>query len=201
MGIPVNDGGIVFTNVTQRTITDEEIAQFDRVLRGLDWGYAINPASMGVMHFDATRRKLYIFAEGQHLKMSNERLFNAFVEEGLIPKVEYKENNKTLFSYPDLIIGDSAEPKSIGDWKSYGANIRGAEKGPESVRYSIKWLQGLNEIIIDPVRAPKHAHEFTNYEYERTKDNEIIDEYPDRDNDTIDDTRYATNLIWKRKGE
>jgi len=201
MGIPVNDGGMVFTNVVLRAIADDEIAQFDHVLRGLDWGYAINPASMGVMHFDATRRKLYIFAEGQHLKMSNERLFNAFVDEGLIPKIEYTEKKQKIVSYPDLIIADSAEPKSVGDWKSYGANIRGAEKGPESVRYSIKWLQGLTEIIIDPVRAPKHAQEFTDYEYERTKDGEIIDEYPDRENDTIDDTRYATNLIWRRRGE
>lgn len=203
LGIPVNDGGLVFPNVRLRAITDNEIAQFDRVHRGLDWGYAINPASMGVMHFDATRRKLFIFDEAQHLRLSNERLFKALVKKGLIPEVKTWDNeqNKELISYPDLIIGDSAEPKSIGDFKSYGANIRGAEKGPESVRYSIKWLQGLTEIVIDPVRAPKHAQEFSNYEYERTKDNEIIDEYPDKNNDTIDDTRYATNLIWRRRGE
>lgn len=201
LGIPVNDGGLVFPNVVLRPITDDEIAQFDHVLRGLDWGYAINPASFGVMHFDATRRILYIFAEGQYLRMSNERLFNALVDDGLISKIEYAEKKQKIVSYPDLIIADSAEPKSVGDFKSFGANIRGAEKGPESVRYSIKWLQGLTEIVIDPIRAPKHAQEFTNYEYERTKDGEIIDEYPDRDNDTIDDVRYATNLIWRKRGE
>lgn len=201
LGIPVNDGGLVFPNVKLRPITDEEIEQFDHVLNGLDWGYAINPASYGKMHLDTTRRKLYIFAEGQYLRMSNERLFNQLVEDGLIRKVEYKENKQTIVAYPDLIIADSAEPKSVGDFKSYGANIRGAEKGPESVRYSIKWLQGLVEIVIDPVRAPKHSQEFGNYEYERTKDGEIIDEYPDKNNDTIDDTRYATNPSWRRRGE
>lgn len=96
---------------------------------------------------------------------------------------------------------DSAEPKSVGDFKAYGANCRGAEKGPESVKYSIKWLQGLTEIIIDNVRAPYHAEEFLGYEFERTKDGEIISEYPDKNNHAIDDTRYATNLIWRRKGE
>ena len=201
LGIPINDGGMVFPNVKLRPITDEEIAQFDHIHDGLDWGYAINPASYGKMNYDATRRKLYIFAEGQYLRMSNERLFDQLVADGLIRKVEYKERGKTIVSYPDLIIADSAEPKSVGDGKAYGLNIRGAEKGPESVRYSIKWLQGLTEIVIDPVRAPKHAQEFTNYEYERTKDGEIIDEYPDRDNDTIDDTRYGTNLIWRRRGD
>jgi phage terminase large subunit len=204
MGNPVNDGGLVFPNVVLHAITDEQIAQFDRVLNGLDWGYAINPASYGKMHYDATRRILYIFAEAQYLRKSNEALFNRLVEDGLIRKEEYLEDDnpkKPVVSYPDLIIADSAEPKSVGDFKSFGANIRGAEKGPESVRYSMKWLQGLTSIIIDPVRAPVHAQQFSNYEYERTKDGEIIDEYPDKDNDAIDDTRYATNLIWRRRGE
>jgi phage terminase large subunit len=193
LGIPVNDGSLVFPNVRLEAITDEQIKQFDHILNGLDWGYAINPASYGKMHYDVKRRILYIFAEAQHLRKSNEALFKLLVADGLI-----REDDGT---YPDLIIADSAEPKSVGDFKSYGANIRGAEKGPESVRYSIKWLAGLTAIIIDPVRAPVHAQQFSNYEFERTKDGEIIDEYPDKDNDTIDDTRYATNLIWRRKGE
>jgi phage terminase large subunit len=101
----------------------------------------------------------------------------------------------------DLLIADSAEPKSVGDFKAYGSNTRGAEKGPESVRYSIKWLQGLASIVIDNKRAPYHAEEFLSYEFERTRDGEIISEYPDKNNHAIDDTRYATNLIWRRRGE
>ena len=188
LGIPVNDGGLVFPNTKQRTITDDEIKQFDHVLHGLDWGYSINPASYGKMHYDATRRKLYIFGELQTLKKSNQVLHKELIDSG-------------MYADLDLLIADSAEPKSVGDFRSYGSNCRGAEKGPESVRYSIKWLQGLTEIVIDPVRAPVHAQQFSNYEYERTKDNEIIDAFPDKDNDTIDDTRYATNLIWRKRGE
>ena len=100
-----------------------------------------------------------------------------------------------------MLIADSAEPKSVGDFRAYGANCRGAEKGAESVNYSIKWLQSLTAIVIDPARAPYHAQEFADYEFEKTKDGEIITEYPDRANHAIDDTRYATNLIWRRKGE
>ena len=33
----------------------------------------------------------------------------------------------------------------------------------------MKWLQGLTAIVIDPARAPYHAQEFGEYEYERTK--------------------------------
>lgn len=200
LGLAKNDGGMVFTNVTIRKITDDEIAQFDNILRGLDWGYYPDPASFGVMHYDAARRRLFIFGEGRYYKKSNEELFKALVEDGLITKVEYEEKRQKLVSYPDLIIADSAEPKSVGDFRAYGASIRGAEKGPDSRTYSYKWLQGLTEIIIDQERAPHHADEFLNAEYARTKDGEIISEYPSENDHAIDDVRYATNPLWRKRG-
>lgn len=188
LGIPINDGGLVFSNVRIEIITDEQIAQFDRVLHGLDWGFYPDPASYGKMHFDSARRDLYIFGEIREWKKSNQDLYKILVD-------------SKLYNPDDMLIADSAEPKSVNDFRAYGANCRGAEKGPESVRYSMKWLQGLHAIIIDQKRAPYHAEEFLNYEFERTKDGEIISEYPDKNNHAIDDTRYATNLIWRRKGE
>ena len=188
LGIPVNDGGMVFTNVVIRPITDDEISQFDRVLHGQDWGYYPDPASYGKMHYDAARRALYIFGELREWKKSNDALYKALID-------------SKLYNPDELLIADSAEPKSVNDFRAYGANCRGAEKGPESVRYSMKWLQGLTSIIIDNQRAPYHAEEFLNYEFERTKDGEIISEYPDKNNHAIDDVRYATNLIWRKRGE
>ena len=82
-----------------------------------------------------------------------------------------------------------------------GPTCRGAEKGPESVRYSVKWLQSLAAIVIDPERCPYAATEFTDYAYERTKDGEIIESYLDANNHAIDAVRYATNMIWKRRGQ
>src|SRR5699024_210756 len=96
---------------------------------------------------------------------------------------------------------DSAEPKSIGDYKSYGLLARGAEKGPGSVDYSMKWLQSLTEIIIDNARCPHTAEEFLSYEYERDKEGNVVSGYPDKDNHAIDMARYATNPIWKRRGQ
>jgi len=188
LGIANNIGGAVFTNLQQREITDEEIKVFDRVLHGLDWGFYPDPASYGKMHYDAARRVLYIFGEYRSNKQSNEDLHKSLLSSG-------------VYVDTDLLIADSAEPKSIQDFRAYGANCRGAEKGPESVKYSMKWLQGLTAIVIDPKRAPHHAQEFADYEFERTKDGEIISEYPDKNNHAIDDTRYATNLIWRKRGE
>jgi len=190
LGLSNNDGGMVFTNVRIERITDEQIKEFDHVLHGLDWGFYPDPASYGKMHYDAARRTLYIFGEIREWKKANEDLYKD------LTNTEYN-----LWNPSDLLIADSAEPKSVGDFKAYGGNCRGAEKGPESVKYSIKWLQGLTAIIIDNTRAPYHAEEFLNYEFERTKDGEIISEYPDKNNHAIDDTRYATNLIWRRRGE
>lgn len=83
----------------------------------------------------------------------------------------------------------------------YGAMCRGAIKGPGSVKYSMEWLQGLVEIVIDPVRCPHTAREFSRYEYERTQDGEIISGYPDKDNHSIDAVRYGMNRVWRRKGQ
>ncbi len=188
MGVSNSDGGMIFENIIQRAITDAEIAQFDNVLRGGDWGFSPDPFSYGAMHFDAARRVLYIFDEYRDWKKSNRQTY------------DYLVKHKNL-QPDDLIILDSAESKSVSDYREYGANARAAEKGKESRKYSYRWLQGLTSIIIDPKRAPYHAQEFSSAEYPRTKDGEIISEYPSKDDHAIDDTRYATNLIWRRQGQ
>ena len=75
--------------------------------------------------------------------------------------------------------------------RSYGLRVRGARKGPDSVEYGIKFLQDLEEIIIDPRRCPNTAREFLNYELERDAKGNFKAEFPDRDNHSIDAIRYA----------
>jgi len=41
--------------------------------------------------------------------------------------------------------------------KTYNIKIKGANKGPDSVDYGIKFLQDLEEIIIDIDRCPNAA--------------------------------------------
>lgn len=187
MGVANGTGGNVFDNVTIREITDEEIAQFDRIYNGTDWGWYPDPYHFSRMHYDAARRKLYIFAEFRCNKKSNRETADELIKMGITGN--------------DIITCDSAEEKSIGDYRSYGLLARGAEKGPGSVEYSMKWLQSLTEIIIDNVRCPNTANEFLNYEYERDKEGNVISGYPDKDNHAIDAVRYAMNPVWKRRGQ
>jgi PBSX family phage terminase large subunit len=187
LGIANGTGGLVFENVQFRKITDDEISQFDHVLMGNDWGYYPDPYAWVKCHYDAARLTLYIYDELRALKASNRQTADMLIsDKHVLPS--------------DLIISDSAEPKSVADYREYGLTCRGAEKGPESVKYSMKWLQSLAAIVIDHERCPYAAEEFINYELEQDPDGNFISEYPDRDNHFIDATRYATNLIWRRRG-
>ena len=126
------------------------------------------------------------------------------------PWVWNKKSNKDTYEIlvnekgvtpADIITCDSAEKKSIQDYKNYGLSARGARKGPGSVDYSMKWLVSLNEIVIDNIRCPYTATEFLEYEYERTKDGEVISGYPDKENHHIDAVRYALEHIINNKSK
>lgn len=187
LGIPNGNGGMVFENVIGEEITDDQIKVFDRVLNGLDWGYYPDPFAFNRCHFDAARRVLYIFDELSVFKKGNRETADMILERGL--------------THEDRITADSAEPKSVYDYQKFGLKCYGAAKGPGSVEYSMKWLQSLVKIVIDPRRCPDTFKEFTDYEYERTKDGEIMSGYPDKNNHHIDAVRYATENIWRRPGK
>jgi len=198
MGIATALGGLVFENVIIREITDGEIhgektgygkrvGGFDNVLDGLDWGYFPDPAHYVKMHYNPAQLTLYIYDEYRAWRTSNKKLYEKLVERGLTSR--------------DTIIADSAEPKSIADFRAYGASIRGAEKGPESVSYSMKWLQSLKAIVIDNKRAPFTAEEFLEYEHEVDNEGNYISDYPRTKDHAIAATRYATNLVWRRRGK
>ena len=181
-------GGAVFDNLELREIPDAELAEFDNIKNGVDWGWYPDLFAFARCHYDAARHTLYIWDEFTCNKKSNEETAN----------ILQKQHGITA---ADEIICDSAEQKSVGDYRAYGLAARPAEKGPESRRYSYKWLQSLVKIVIDPVRCPEAAKEFREYEYERDKEGNVISGYPDGNDHVIDAVRYATNRQWKRRGQ
>lgn len=181
MGVANGTGGNVFDNVTIRRITDDEIANFDRLYRGVDWGWFPDPYHYVCVHYDAARMKLYIFDEYRCNKKSNQQTAAELKKKGVTGN--------------DLIICDSAENKSVSDYKECGLAAMAAKKPPGSVEYGMKWLQSLSEIVIDNIRCPHAAEEFLNYEYDRDKNGDVISGYPDKDNHSIDAVRYALNRV------
>ena len=187
LGEPVGAGGEVFENLEVRDITDDEVRSFDHIYNGLDWGWYPDPWTFVRVHYDTARRTLYVFDEASANKMYNDATADLLKRKGL--------------TNHDLITADSAEPKSIADYNKYGLRCVGAIKGSGSVEAGMQWLQSRAKIVIDPKRCPKAAQEFTCYEYERTKDGEIISGYPDKDNHRIDAVRYALERVWRVPGE
>ena len=197
MGIAIGTGGDIFPNVVDID-TDELVENggqlvpmwqtFDRIYNGIDWGFAKDPFRYVRCHFDPKRLDLYIFREYNTYRARNEDVFEILYDE------------LKLVSREEQVIADSAEEKSIADFKAYGAFIRGAEKSPNSRRYSMKWLQGLSHIYIDKRHCPETYREFVNYEYDTDKQGNFLSDYPDGDDHGIDAVRYALNKWWSRKG-
>lgn len=189
MGVAVGTGGDVFPNACECEITDEMIEEkFDNIYNGIDWGFALDPFRFVKMHFDRNHLDLYIYAEHTGVHVRNEEVFKELYED------------RKLVRKDELVIADSAEPKSIADFKAYGAFIREAKKGPDSVRYGVKWLQGLCHIYIDKRRCPETWKEFSQYEYEQDRDGNFISAYPDENNHSIDAVRYGMEKYANRKG-
>ena len=181
LGEVTGTGGEVFRNVTLREITDDEVDRFDHLYRGLDWGYAADPLAYIVMHYDKTRKRLYIFKELYRTELSNSKAA-AYIN---------RENPEK-----GVVICDSAEPKSVADLEEAGVRAEGAVKGPGSVERGIRFLASeLEEIVIDPERCPNTAREFTQYELEKDKLGNYKSVYPDKNNHSIDAVRYALESV------
>jgi PBSX family phage terminase large subunit len=178
LGEVTGTGGEIFTNVQIRKISNDEITDFYNIHRGLDFGYAIDPLSYNVMHYDRKHKRLYIYHELYKVGMSNK-----------MATEHIQQENKTN----ELIKADSAEPKSIHEMIQYGLRVNGVKKGPDSIEYGIKFLQDLESIVIDDQRCPETAREFMNYELEKDANGNFKAKYPDKNNHSIDAVRYAMN--------
>ena len=184
LGIPVGTGGNVFDNLELREITDKEIASFDRIYQGTDWGYFPDAYAFIRLHYDKTRETIYLIDENYVHKQSNETTG------------QWIKDKKYTDAY---IICDSAEPKSVADYRALSLPAKSAVKGPGSLDYSMKWL-ARRKIVIDRRRTPHAYDEFVNYEYERNKDGEIISGYPDENDHVISAVRYALEPAYRRMG-
>lgn len=188
LGTITGTGGEVFDNVMCRKISDAEIEDFYNVRRGMDFGFAVDPFSYGTMHYDRKHKILYIYFEIYKVGLSNHSAYNLIREEN-------KRN--------ESIVADSAEPKSISELNQYGLRVRGVKKGPDSIEYGIKFLQDLNQIIIDDSRCPETAREFLAYELAKDANGNWKAGYPDKDNHSIDMVRYAlvddSTMYWEEE--
>ena len=182
LGEAVGIGGNVFENLELREIREEEIRRFDHIYQGVDWGWFPNPYAFIRLHYDRDSETVFLLDEHVGNKMTNEQTARWILAQGYggVP-----------------VICDSAEKKSVADYRSLGLSAREAVKGPGSVEYGMKWLQ-RRRIVIDRRRTPHAYEEFVGYEYEKNKADEWISGYPDRNNHSIDAVRYALERVMNK---
>lgn len=178
LGEPIGTEGNVFRNI--RELRNED---YDKtyIYRGLDLGFTNDPTVYVEWCYNKAKKEIYLHNEFAGLAIDNETLAKKIKE--------YNKHNFTVWC-------DSSEPRTINELRKLGlTRIQGVRKGPDSVRHGIKWLQGLNTIYINPITCPFTYKEFTQYEYVMNKLGEYTGELPDKNNHSIDATRYALSPV------
>lgn len=188
LGEAIGSGVVPFDNlqIEPGSITDEMVANFDNIRNGLDFGYATDPLAFVRWHYDKKKNGIYAIDEIYGVKMSNREFAGKACAKGY---------------GSDEIFADSAEPKSIDElrYDQGMKKVKGVKKGPDSVEYGEQWLDDLDFICIDPKRTPNIAREFENIDYQTDKDGNPKPRLEDKDNHTIDATRYAFSDDMKKK--
>lgn len=178
LGEAIGSGVVPFNNLQIETIPQDLYDTFDNIRNAVDFGYATDALAFVRWHYDKKKRIIYAMDEYYGVQISNREFADWLHKKG------YQS---------DDIYADSAEPKSIAELKKeHGIKrIKGVKKGKDSVEYGEQWLDDLDAIVIDPKRTPNIAREFENIDYETDKDGNIKPRLEDKDNHSIDATRYA----------
>lgn len=156
LGKITGTGGEYFKNIVIRQITDEEIANFDYFNMGIDWGYHDPNVWVKTYIHDGV---LYIFGE----------IYQDEIPPDGKKYVEFaKAVKKETADCPDDTIYCDAQDKggmAVFKLDEFDIPIMEAPKQGANGRLAgYSYLQGLDAIIIDPVRCPHCAVEFPMFE-------------------------------------
>lgn len=137
---------------------------------GHDHGYSADPAAgVAIWYFNGG----YILDQVLYQKgMSNKNVADVYAG---LPKAP--------------IYADSAEPKSNDEIASYGLAVLPAQKGPDSVDYGIKFVQGLKISVTK--RSVDLLKEYRNYTWETDREGRLTTVPSPYNNHLMDAVRYG----------
>ena len=176
--------GVIFDNVEwiQELPTDN----IKRSCIGVDFGYSNDPTTIVkiVLSQGSIYGKLIHYETG----LTNPDIGNVFKELGF----------KKGLQQGDLIMADSAEPKSIKELRNLGWRVKGVKKGADSVRFGINQLKSYGKLFL--VNNELWKQEQRNYVWKTDKsDGKTINKPIDKDNHIWDAFRYAEQGLRKYK--
>jgi len=173
-------GDVIFTNWEVRDLSDMQ-DRLDRSCHGLDFGFSSDPAAVVKQYFDKSSNTLYIFDEIYQTGLTDTQLGR---------KTKQMIGN-------DLVICDSAEPKSIKHLKDEGVNAKGVKKGKGSVETRYRWYQGIN-IFID-VKCVNIKRELQLHQWRKDKYGNSLPKPEDKNAHALDASMYGCEEYWAKK--
>lgn len=161
--------GLVFDNWE---VEEFDIYRFHKYYNGVDWGFSNDPYAF--VRVAVEQNTLYVCDEVYQRGLLNKDSFDI-----IKPKVRN-----------EIVWCDSAEPKSVQEYVSYGLNAKSVKKGQGSLESGIKHLQSYDRIVIHPNCTHLHT-EFKSYQWKQDKNGEYMPLPEDAFNHGIDAIRYA----------
>jgi phage terminase large subunit len=161
--------GLIFNNFEQ---ADFDIERFSQYRNGVDWGFSNDP-------FAFVRCAI----EGKNLYICKEIYKRGMLNKESAPLVKQIIGN-------EIVTCDSAEPKSVADFREYDISAMSARKGAGSIESGIKFLQSFEHIYIHK-DCPNVYDEFCNYQWKLDRNEEPLPQPIDAFNHAIDAIRYA----------
>jgi len=140
---------------------------------GLDFGYTNDPTALV---------EIRLYRGNLHVK---EHLYRS----GLTNQDISREMERIGIDRNELIIADSAEPKSIEEINRMGWHIRGAIKGKDSINQGIDILKRYKVIV----EGENIAKELNSYIWAKDRNGNLLNKPIDSFNHCIDAMRYAVS--------
>lgn len=195
LGEPVGYGGQIFDRVEFREVTDEEIASFERLHAGQDFGWFPDPWAFTLSEWQPGQHAIVTFAE-----LGGNKVLPTEAARRIRDALTWSDGKGRDPVYHRLrVLSDDAAPDQIQAQRDEGVDARSAGKGWLRTM-SYRFMQSVTWVI-DPARCPNLAREVREAEFEMDENTgEYSGDYPDGNDHWIDATRYAFMDIVTRRG-
>ena len=156
--------GLIYENVECKAFDVQEIRERSGIKSafGLDFGFT-DPTAFVACLIDERESAIYVFDEFYRTGLTNRRIAQEIEAKGYAS---------------ELIIADSAEPKSIQELRDLGFRVNPSRKGKDSVLHGIQKIQNY-KIIVHP-KCTNFWHEVSNYCWEKDRFGKLVDK-PDHE--------------------
>ena len=160
--------GVIFENWRVGEFVETETMGY-----GQDYGFKADASTLSKVSIDNDNKIIYIK--------------EMFYTHGMSTADLYRANE--LHCGKSLIIADSAEQRLISELSNLGLNIEGAKKGPGSINFGIKLMQGY-DLVVSP-DSINLMNELKNYAWAKGN----VEKASDNFNHILDGVRYITTYL------